>query len=523
MTSPTVRSAARLLVVAVPSLAAATVLVAILQDGLGVSNAATVYLVAVVVSALRAGTIGGIFTSIGSFVLYDYLFIDPRYTLAVAAPGEWLSVVLLLFAGVVVGQLAGLQRTRTELAQAREREARAQFQLSRALATRSSTTAVLPEVTRILGTETAMTRLWIALGADDAEQRVVTDSAPDDGGPVSPSPSGVVHVLRRMPGDAPAEWVRVHQAVTRVRAARQPAPETYRVRVEADGRSYGSIWAVRPRGANPPGRTEIRLLSAAADLVGLALAHDRLEAESQEAEIARASDALKSALLQSVSHDLRTPLAAIRAAAGSLRPESGLDVDDRRESAAAIDREVEYLNRLVTNLLDLSRIEAGALRAERDAFELDDLLAPAIGRIGLRVGRVFEVRLESPPVLVDPIFLDGAVTNILENAVKYTVPGTPIRISASSAEAGVRLTLEDGGDGVPAEALPRLFDKFYRVPRREPASRAGTGIGLAVARGLLEAMGASVSARASELGGLAVDVDLPLAPISAAIAVNSGA
>jgi two-component system sensor histidine kinase KdpD len=506
-----------LLAVAVASLAVATAVVAVLQDGLGVSNPSSVYLVAVVVTAVLTGTVGAIVTSIGSFLLYDFLFIDPRWTLTVSDPGEWLSVVLLLFVGVVVGQLAALQRSRTEVARAREREARAQFRLSRALATRQSTPAVLPEITQILGTEAGMERVWIALGADDASERVAADTKPDS----KPPPPALVHVLRRKPGEAPAEWVRIHHPTGRRPATTKPsAGEGYRVRIEADDRPYGSVWALRSRGTPPPGPTETRLLSAAADLVGLAMARDRLEAESKAAEIARASDALKSALLQSVSHDLRTPLAAIRAAAGSMRPDSGLSLEDQRESAAAIDREVEYLNRLVTNLLDLSRIEAGALRAERDVFELDDLLGPMIERVRPRLGdRPVETDLDAPPVLVDPIFLDEAVTNILENAVKYTPPGTRIRVAAEAlGDASVRLTIEDAGPGVPDDALPRLFDKFYRVPGRGRQSRTGTGIGLAVARGLLEAMGASITARRGELGGLAIDLDLAAAPAAVAAA-----
>lgn len=512
------------------SLALATLMVAILQDGLGVSNPSAVYLVAVVASAVLIGTAGAIAASIGSFLLYDFLFINPRYTLTVSDPGEWLSVVLLLFVGVVVGQLAALQRAQTRVARAREREARAQFQLSRALATRQSTPAVLPEITRILAAETAMQRVWIALGADDATERIGADSGTGevltDGGRPQ---LGLVHVLRRRPGDAPAEWVRVHQPARArmggvLASATQPGREAYRVRIEADERAYGSIWAVRGRGELPPDRTATRLLSAAADLIGLALDHDRLAAEAQAAEIARASDSLKSALLQSVSHDLRTPLAAIRAAAGSLRPDSGLSPDARAESAAAIDREVEYLNRLVTNLLDLSRIEAGALRAERDTFELDDLLGPIVDRIRPRLGdRPIELDVDVPPVVVDPIFLDEAVTNVLENGAKYTPPGTPIRIRATAMPGGrVQLTIEDAGSGVPAEALPRLFDKFYRVPGRGAAGRTGTGIGLAVARGLVEAMGATVKARASDLGGLAVDFDLPASDAAVATTAVAG-
>jgi two-component system sensor histidine kinase KdpD len=262
-----------------------------------------------------------------------------------------------------------------------------------------------------------------------------------------------------------------------------------------------------------PDRTETRLLAAAADQVGQALYQDRLAAEASAAEIARQSDALKSALLQSVSHDLRTPLATIRAAAGTLRPESRLSDDDRAESADAIDREVEYLNRLVTNLLDLSRIEAGALRPELDTFELDDLVGRTIERIRPRLdGRPLEVALDAPPVRVDPVFVDEAVTNALENVLKYTLPGTPVRVSAAVATPGiVRLTIEDAGPGVPEDALQRVFEKFYRVPGGRTDSRSGTGVGLAVVRGLIEATGGEVSARRSPLGGLAIDLDLPLA------------
>ncbi len=500
-----------LVAVAVPSLAAATVAVAYLQDVLGVPNPSAVYLVAVVITAFVSGTVGAILAAVASFLLYNFLYTEPRFTFWISDPGVWLSVVVLLFVGIVVGQLAALQRSRTVVARAREREALALFRLSRALATRSSTPLVLSEITDILGTQTGMKRVWIALGADDASERVAADT-----GERSPAAvPGVFRVLRRMPGDTLAEWVRVHQPSARSRSG--PGTEAYRVRIEAGDATFGSIWALRDRGVGEPDRTEIRLLAAAADQLGLALAHDRLEAESLAAEIARQSDALKSALLQSVSHDLRTPLATIRAAAGTLRPGSGLAPDEQTESADAIDREVEYLNRLVTNLLDLSRIEAGALRAERDVFELDDLVGRTIER--LRTGlddRHLEVRLEAPAVRVDPIFLDEAVTNMLENAQKYTPPGTRIRISAAKSDDGsVRLTVEDAGAGVPKEALQRLFDKFYRVPGRSAGSRSGTGIGLAVVRGLVEAMGGKATARRSELGGLAIDLDLPVADVPA--------
>jgi two-component system sensor histidine kinase KdpD len=500
------RQLGRLAVVAIPSLAGATLVTVFLEDVVGVPNASAVYIVAVVVAAVVGGTAGAIVTAVASFLLYNFFFTEPRYTLTVSDPEAWLSVVLLLFVGIVVGQLAALQRNRADVARAREREARALFKLSRVLATRVSTPVVLPEIAAILAAETTTTRVWISLGPDDAAERVAADTGASE----PPSPAGVVSVLQRRPGDEPASWSRVRQPTAASRPRKESRFDAFRVRIEAGGSSFGSIWALRQRGDGVPDRTDTRLLAAAADQVGQALAHDRLAAESQEAAIARQSDELKSALLQSVSHDLRTPLATIRAAAGTLRPASGLSADERQESVDAIDREVEYLNRLVTNLLDLSRIEAGSLRADREVFELDDLLGQALERLRPLIGqRPLEVSVAVAPVRVDPILLDEAFTNIIENAVKYTPPDAALRICAVPlGDHFVRLTIEDAGPGVPTEALDRLFDKFYRVPGRVARSRSGTGIGLAVVRGLIEAMGGRVEARQSTLGGLAIDLDL---------------
>jgi two-component system, OmpR family, sensor histidine kinase KdpD len=178
MRSPEIRAIARLLAAAIPSLVVATIAVGFLQDVAGVEKASAIYLVAVVVTAFVAGTWGGIFAAVASFLLYDFLFVLPLYTFTVADAGEWLNLVVLLFVAIVVGQLVALQRSRAEVARARERGARDLFQISRALATRASTPAVLPVVADILRQESAMDRVWVALGADDAAERVAADTEP---------------------------------------------------------------------------------------------------------------------------------------------------------------------------------------------------------------------------------------------------------------------------------------------------------------------------------------------------------
>jgi two-component system, OmpR family, sensor histidine kinase KdpD len=504
----------RLVIVPVLLLGAATAAVTVLEQAVGVANASSVYLVAVVLAALLAGTAGAVVTAVGSALVYNYLFTEPRFTLAIHDPGVLLSVVLLLFVGIVTGELAALQRQRADAATAREREARALFGISRSLATRDSMAEALRSILAALATEAGLDRAWVGFGAEPSMETVAADTG--DGAP--PAAPGRLRVLQRAPGDQPARWV----LVQRPGGARTATTEdTYRIRIEASGEPLGSIWATRARDDGEPDRVQTRLLAAAADQVGQAVSHERAAAQRREAEIARQSDALKTALLQSVSHDLRTPLATIRAAVGSLRPGGRFTDDDRTAGADAIEREVAYLDRLVRNLLDLSRIEAGALRANRDVFDLDDLLARALQSVRGRLGeRTLAVDLASSPVEVDPVFVDEAVTNVLDNAVRHTPDGSRIRVTSRDRDAGtVLLTVDDDGPGVAPELRERLFEKFYRAPRSEGTRREGTGIGLSVARGLVEASGGSVTAREGELGGLAVDIALPahhLAAVDAA-------
>ena len=490
----------------VAALAAVTVAVAALEGPGGIPNASATYLLAVVIVAVAAGTTPAIVTAVGSFLLYDFLFIEPLYTLTVRDPAEWLNLLLLLVLGTVVGRLAGRERDRAERALAREREAHALFDISFAIASRRDAPDALRAVAATVRDETRMSRVWIVLG-----ESVAADTAPGSGSTTAPT----VHVvLRRRPGDEPAEWVRVHAPGLAQARGGDRDVIAYRVVIAAGDRKFGSLWGRRPRSLGDPDPGETRVLAAAADQLGGSLERDRLTRDATSAEVSRRSEALKSALLDSVSHDLRTPLASIRAAAGTLMdPAIDWPPDQRREIAASIDREAEWLNRLVTNLLDMSRVEAGELRPSLIVLTVMDVVSEAVRRAGATLGdRTVDVQVDPdlPPILVDEVFIGQVLNNIVDNAAKYAGPGAPIRISAcETGEDRIRITVEDGGPGVPPEAMPRLFEKFYRVPRKGEGSRRGTGIGLAVVLGLVESMGGSVTARPSQLGGLAVDITLP--------------
>jgi two-component system sensor histidine kinase KdpD len=498
--------------VVVALLAATTALIAVLERWVGVPDASATYLLAVLASAVYLGVGAAVATAFGGFLLYNFLFVHPNFTLEVSDPGELLNLILLLVLGIAVGQLAAAQRNRAQQAVEREHEARALFRISRALATRTETAAVLAELATAVVAEAGLTRVWIGLARSSGGERVVADT--DGERPIS-DPSVDHAFLRRMPGDTPARWILVHPPAAAPDTA-DPSYRVYRVAIEAADESLGSIWATRPRSDDEPGRSATRLLAAAADQIGQAIEQDRLAAEARSAEVARRSDAVKTALLESVSHDLRTPLATIRAAAGTiLEGSDAVPEADRLASAAAIDREAEHLNRMVTNLLDLGRIEGGALRADREALPLEEAVMATVDRYRSRLAdrQVAYVWPDDlPPVFADPVFLEQVLANLVDNAATFVPPGGQIRIGAAVVDGMVRITVEDAGPGVPTDALPHLFEKFYRAGPAEPGSRSGTGTGLAVVRGLTEAMDGHVDARASVLGGLAVDVSLPIAP-----------
>jgi two-component system sensor histidine kinase KdpD len=516
-------------------LALATVVASVLESpAVGLTDASPVYFVAVVIAGSLLGTGPALATALGSFVVYDLLFTEPRLTLVVSDPKEWLDLVLFVALALVVGRLSALGTERATEATRRAAEATALFAISRILATETDLEAAARLVAERLIRETTLDRIWIVL--DRARPvRILADTGSGTPIPVS----SIMTSLVRAPGDTPAHWLRAHEPrIHEAKAASEGrlSPDIpkqahggpiVRVRMDAGDVQIGALKATLRAGLAEPDRVTTRLLALAADQLALAIRRDDLRREATEVEIARRADALKSALLDAVSHDLRTPLASIRAAAGSLAdPDVAFDARSARASASAIDAEADRLDRLVREVLDLSRIEAGSLRPELEPLVLADVVGPIVERLRPILGdRPISVAIpdDLDPVLADEVLLDGLVSNLVENVARHTAAPAPLEISARGEAGRVRLTIDDGGPGVAVADRERLFEKFLRLPAATEGSRRGLGVGLAIVRGMTEAMGGTVSASPSPIGGLRIEVDLPAAAAVPADTVSSAA
>jgi two-component system sensor histidine kinase KdpD len=494
-----------------------TGLIAIVREGIDVANISMLYLVAVLASAVAFGTGPAIIASVAAFVASDFFFVEPIHTLTVSDPEEWVDLGLLLMTGTITGYLAAALRGRARTAQRREREAVVLYDVVR-LMTGSDLRESLAAVAERLRRELALSAVVIGfhggpaggLFAEAGEQEALglaraSGMAPKlllgEGASPTPEHRG-----------SPGRWIRVLPP----HLPGQPgwaAGRLHEVPVRLGDGTVGLISLVRYPEAPSFTAADDRLLSAVGNQLAVAIERTRLREEAAEAEILRRTDELKTALLNTVSHDLRTPLSSIIASAGSLlQQDVRWTEDERRDFARAIEEEAERLNRLVGNLLDLSRIQAGSLMPQRSWYDLSALVDDVLGRLRSVTSRhqvVVSVEEELPPVFLDYILIDEVFANLIENAVKYTPPGSEIAVRAIRTNGAVRVEVEDRGPGFPPEALPRLFEPFYRVQREGQTAR-GTGLGLAVAKGLVEAHGGQIWAENRKTGGARLVFTLPL-------------
>jgi two-component system sensor histidine kinase KdpD len=505
--------------VAAVATAFATGLVALVRVEFQVDNIAMIYLLAVLAVAVLYGTGPAVAVSVGAFLAFNFFFVAPRYQFTVADEEEWLSLSLLLVTGIVAGRLAASLRERAQQAERREREAVVLYDVVRLMAEPELQRA-LTGVAERLRNELNVAAVLIGFGRDQS-LRAQADTG-------EPESLALARDALRLPamfltrGSAPTgatraqtgRWIKVVPPTRRI-----PGSERVRrVPILLGGEEVGAIILVVRSGSSLFTREEDRLLSTVAHQLGLTLEKLRLQREANEAEILRRTDELRAALMNAVSHDLRTPLSSIMASAGSLlQEEVTWTPEEQREFLHAIEGEAERLNRLVGNLLDLSRIEAGSLKPEKGWYDLGGLINEVAGRLRLLAAQhnlVIDVP-ELPPLEFDYVEIDQVLTNLIENAVKYTPPGSTITVNARRRHDVVEVEVADDGPGIPRDAVPRLFDAFYRAPSAGPRPQ-GSGLGLAVARGLIEAHGGRIRAENRPEGGARFSFTLPVAIPAAA-------
>ncbi len=389
------------------------------------------YVFAVLPIAVLWGLWFALPVSVASMLAFNWFFLPPVHTFTLADSENWFALAVYLCTAVVVSDLAARTRRRAAAAEQRERESALLAELATELLGGRDLEDELGEVA---------SRAADVLGVDHAEIEL---------GPSHRPPSGEA-----------------------------PHP------LEVGHHPVGTIYT--PEGSEPNVAVRSRFLPALAALLAVAVERDRLEREALEAETLRRSDLVKTALLRTVSHDLRSPLTGIATAVGALRNRTlHLTPEDRDELLETIDLESGRLNRLVADLLDLSRLEAGAAAPEREVWALDDLVRQAVTSLG--AGDQVELAAgETPLVNVDAAQIQRVLVNLIENALKFSPPGASVhvRITATRNEAIVRVV--DQGPGLREEELERVFDAFHRA---SGGTGGGAGLGLAIARGFAEANG----------------------------------
>ena len=253
-------------------------------------------------------------------------------------------------------------------------------------------------------------------------------------------------------------------------------------------------------------------LAAFANQAALAIERASLAEQARQAELLQATEKLQTALLNSISHDLRTPLVSITGALTSLDEQAEmLDDENRRSLIVTAREEADRLNRLVGNLLSMTRIESGAIKLHSEPGDIEDVIGTALEQLGKRLGRhdvKVNIPVDFPLVPMDFTLMVQVVVNVLENAVKYSPENSLIEVSANLADEKARIQIADRGVGIPSEDLTRVFDKFYRVQR--PESVSGTGLGLSISKGIVEAHHGNIYASAREGGGTIITIELPL-------------
>jgi two-component system sensor histidine kinase KdpD len=466
-----------------------------------------IYLLSVVVSALYLGLGPSILVSIIGVITFDLFVIPPYLSFSVERAEYVFTLIVLLIIGIVVSYLTAQVRHQIEASRRREHETVTLYALSRNLAVTMGLEATIHVI--ISSAKKTFERDVVIFLPDAQDKETLKPHAE------SPNPSIDKNEV------AAAVWSFQH--LKTVGHSTDTLPNA-KARYWPLHTARGAVGVMALSASDSTSQLTIeqtRLLEAFADLAAVAIERTQLAEEARNAQILEATEKLQTALLNSISHDLRTPLVSIIGVLSSLQEEGmGLDDAAKRNLVQVATEEAERLNHLITNLLDVSRIEAGAIRISKQPSDVQDIIGVALEQLGSRSGsRPIKIDMapELPFVAVDFGLIVQALVNILDNALKYSLPDSPIDISARQAAWQVEVTVADHGAGIPPEDLLRVFDKFYRVHR--PDNVTGTGLGLSISKGIVEAHGGRIAAENRPEGGTIIRLTLPVAE---AISKNKG-
>jgi len=502
---------------AVLAVSAATLVFVPGRDSFATGQWAILYLLVVVLVAGVSGTGPAVLASGLSFLAWNFFLLAPYHTLRIHDDKDLLALFAFLVAGVVMGVQTGRLREREERAVAREREAAAINRLSTLLVSEVSTATVvdtlLTETVRLMQAGRAV----LFLQGDGGLR--VAGAAPADVGPPDAETRDTAawaFAHNQALGLPPAqdESSPGTAATPPARSTRgQEGPDVF-VPLQAATGARGVLWVADLRIDPRHPAAFAGLLRSLANLVAAFLERQRLQEEVTRAEATRAADVLKASLLSSVSHELKTPLAALTATVSNLlETDTQWDEATTRAELEAIVADVTRLNNGVGSLLDLSRLEGGAWEPRRDWYDLDDLVNTALSRLpGMGVQRLkLEIPARLPPVYVDWEQWTRLLLNLTENALLYSPPGSEVRVRAEQQGEGILLAVEDDGPGVPPQEREAVFEKFYRGTVAGGRAPSGTGLGLAIAREIVTAHGGGIRVVSSLSGGARFEVSLPRA------------
>ncbi|KAB1069342.1 sensor histidine kinase [Methylobacterium planeticum] len=473
-------------------------LAVLLQPYTGVENADLMLLTAVVAVAVRWGLGPSLAAVVAASLSYNFFFLPPVYTFTIADPTNVAAFLLFTLVAVLVSNLAARARLAAMVSQGRAKSTERLYGFSRKLAGCASLDDVLWATSAQVA---VMLKVRVVLLLPEGKAVTVRAGYPPED---MLDEADLAAAQWTFDNDRPAG----RGADTLPGAKRLFLPmRTGRGTIGVIGLDAGGVGPI----LTPEGR---RLLDALADQGALAIERVRLVEDLDRAERAAETDRLRQALLTSISHDLRTPLASVLGAASTLRDlDAALPPEAKTELLATIIEESERLNRFIVNLLDMTRLEAGAVApnlAPQDVAETVDTALRRTQKIlaGHRVA--VEMAPDLPILQLDPVLFEQVLVNLLDNAAKYAPEGSTVTVRARQDGSQVRIEVLDEGDGLPAGDVERVFDKFYRV-RKSDRVRAGTGLGLAISRGFVEAMGGTVTAgnRPDRLGA-AFTVTLPV-------------